>query len=85
MYLYTVVLMMNDHCNDRLQEAEGIIGDKGTNNLSHPGFLLLPQTVVLKVIEVQYPWHLFCCHLDWTIQMGPDILDEVEVIKRECV
>ena len=82
MYLYTVVLMMNNHL-DSLLEAVGIIGDEGTNDLSHPSFLPLPQTVVSKVIEVQYPWHLRC-HLDQTTQMGPDILDEVEGIERKC-
>ena len=57
MCLYTVVLMMNDHPSGLL-EAEGIIGDEGTSSLSHPSFLPLPQTVVSKVIEVQYPRHL---------------------------
>ena len=49
--------MMNDHPNG-LQEAEGIIGDEGTIDLGHLSFLPLPWTVVLKVIEVKYPWHL---------------------------
>ena len=83
MYLYTAVLMMNDHPNG-LREAEGIIGDEGTNDLGHLSFLPLSQTMVLKVIEVQYPRHLQC-HLDWTIQMGPDVLDEVEGIERKCI
>ena len=83
MYLYTAVLTMNDHPNG-LQEAKGIIGDKGTNNLGHLSFLPLPWTVVLKVIEVQYPWHLRC-HLNWTVQTGPDVLDEVEGIERKCI
>ena len=73
-----MVQTTNDH-PDGLQEAEGIIGDEGTNNL---GFLPLHWTVVSKVIEVQYPQHLRC-HLDWTVQMGPDILDEVEGIERK--
>ena len=75
--------MMNDH-PDGLQEAEGIIGDEGTNDLCHLSFLPLPRTEVSKVIEVQYPWHLQC-HLDRAIQMGPDILDEVEGIERKCI
>ena len=83
MYLYTVVQMMNEQPNS-LQEAQGIIGHEGTNDLSHLGFLPLHQTVVSKVIEVQYPWHLRC-HLDQTIQMGPDILDEIEGIERKCI
>ena len=74
--------MMNDHPNGLL-EAEGIIGDEGTGDLSHPGFLPLPQTMVLKVMEVQYPQHLQC-HLDRTAQMGPDVLDKVEGIERKC-
>ena len=83
MCLYTMVLMMNENPNGLL-EAEGIIGDKGTSNLSHPGFLPLPQTVVLKVIEVHYPQHLRC-HPHWTAQMGPDILDEAGGIKKKCI
>ena len=44
------------------------------SNLSHPGSPPILQTVALKVIEVQYPWHLQC-HLNQTARMGPDILD----------
>ena len=83
MCLYTMALIMNEH-PDSLLENEGIIGDVGTSNLGHPGFLPLPQTMVLKVIEVKYPWHLRC-HLDWTAQMGPDILDEVGGIEKKCI
>ena len=83
MCLYTAVLMTNKHPNGLL-EAEGIIGDEGTSDLGHPSFLPLPQTVVSKVIEIQYPQHLWC-HLDQTAQMGPDILDEVGGIKKKCV
>ena len=83
MCLYTVVLTMNENPNGLL-EAEGIIGDEGTNDLGHPSFLPLPQTVVLKVIEVQYPWHLLC-HLNWTAQMGPDVLGKVGDIEKKCV
>ena len=75
--------MMNDHPNDLL-EAEGIIGDEGNSDLGHPSFLPLPTTMVSKVIEVQYPQHLQC-HLDWTAQMGPDILDEAGGIKKNHV
>ena len=83
MHLYTTVLTTNEN-PDGLLEAEGIIGDKGTSNLSHPSFLPLPQTMVSKAIEVQYPWHLRC-HLDQTAQTSPDILDEVEGIKKKCI
>ena len=67
-----------------LLEAEGIIGDEGTNDLGHPSFLPLPQTMVSKVIEVQYPWCLRC-HLDQTAPMGPDILDEVGDIEKKYI
>ena len=62
----------------------GVIGDEGTSDPGHLGFLPLPQTMVSKVIEVQYSWHLRC-HLNWTAQMGTDILDEVEGIERKNV
>ena len=75
--------MTNEHPNGLL-EAEGIIGDKGTSDLGHPGFLPLPQTMVSKVIEVQYLWHLQC-HLNQTTQTGPDVLDEVGGIKKKCI
>ena len=78
-----MVLMMNEH-PEGLLEAEGIIGDEGTSDLSHPGFLPLPQTVVSKAIEVHYPWCLLC-HLGWTAQMGPDILDEAGGIEKKCI
>ena len=83
MCLYTTVLMKNKHPNG-LPEAKGIIGDEGTSDLSHPSFLPLPQTMVLKVIEDQYPWHLRC-HVNQTAQMGPDILDEVGGIEKKCI
>ena len=78
-----MVLMTNEHPNSLL-EVEGLIGDEGTSDLGHPSFLPLPQTMVLKVIEVQYLRHLRC-HLDRTAQMGPDVLDEVEGIEKKCI
>ena len=78
-----MVLMMNEH-PDGLLEAKGIIGDKGTSDLSHPSSLPLPQTVVLKVIGVHCPWHLQC-HLSWTTQMNPDVPDEAEGIEKKCM
>ena len=83
MCLYTPVMMTNEHPNGFL-EAKSIIGGEGTSNLSHPGFLPLPQTIVSKVREVQYPQHLRC-HLDRTAQMGPDILDEEGGIEKKCI
>ena len=50
MHPETTVWMTNEHL-DGLPKAEDIIGDGGTSDLSHPGSLLLPQTMVLKVIE----------------------------------
>ena len=82
MCLYTMVLMMNKH-SDNLPKAEGVIGDGGTSNLSHPGSLPFPQTMVSKVIGVHCPWHLQC-HPSWTAQMDPDILDEAGGIKKKC-
>ena len=75
--------MMNEHPNSLL-EAKGIIGDEGTSNLGHPGFLPLLQIVVSKVIEVHYSWHLRC-HPCQTSQMGPDVLDEAGGIEKKCI
>ena len=71
----TMVLMTNEH-PDSLLEAKGITGDGGTSNLSHPGSLPLPQTMVLKVIGVHCQWHLQC-HPGLTAQTDPDVLDEI--------
>ena len=71
----TMVLITNKH-PDSLPEARGITGDGGTSDLSHPGSLPLPQTVVLKVIGVHCQQHI-PCHPDLTTQMDPDVLDEV--------
>ena len=83
MCLYTTVLMMDEHPGG-LPEAEGIIGDKGTSNLGHPSFLPLPQTMVLKAIEVHYPWHLLY-HPGQITQTNPDIPDEAGGIEKKCV
>ena len=78
-----MVLTMDKH-PDSLPEAEGIIGDKETSDLGHPSLHPLPQTVVLKAIEVHYPWCLQY-HPGQTAQMGPDILDEAGGIEKKCV
>ena len=83
MCLYTMVLTMNKNPNGLL-EAKGVIGDEGTSNLGHPGFLPLPQAMVSKVIEVHYPRHLQY-HPSRTTQMGPDVLNEARGIKKKCV
>ena len=77
----TMVLMTSKHL-DGLPKAEGIIADGGTSNLSHPGSLPLPQTMVLKVIEVHCQQHLQC-HPSLTVQMDPDILDKVGGTERK--
>ena len=77
----TTVLMTNKHL-DGLPEAEGITGDGGTSDLSHPGSLPLPQTMVLKVIEVHCQWCLQC-HPGQTAQMDPDVLDEIGGTERK--
>ena len=74
MWPETMVLTTNKH-PDSLPKARGIIADRGTSDLSHPGSLPLPQTVVLKVIEVHCQWHLQC-HPGVTTQTDPDVLDE---------
>ena len=77
----TTVLMTHKH-PDGLPEAGGIIGDGGTSNLGHPGSLPLPQTVVLKVIEVHCQWHLQC-HPGLTAQMDLDVLDKIGGTERK--
>ena len=83
MCLYFAVLTTKEH-PDSLLEVKGIIGGKGTSDLGHPSFLPLPQTVVLKVIEVQYPRCLHS-HLNWTAQMGPDVLGKEGGIAKKCI
>ena len=77
----TTVLMTSEHIDD-LPKAKGIIGDRETSDLSHPGSLPLPQTVVLKVIEVHCQWCLQC-HPSLTFQTDPDVLDEVGGTERK--
>ena len=82
MCLYTMVLTMNKHPNS-LPEAKGVIGDKGTSDLSHPCSLPLPQTVVSEVIGVHCSWHLQC-HPGWTTQTDPDVLDKAGGIEKNA-
>ena len=79
----TMVLTTNKH-PDGLPKAEGIIGDEKSSNLGHPSSLLLPQTVVSKVIGVHCPQHLQC-HPGQTAQMDLDILDEIGGTKMKHV
>ena len=73
-----MVLRTNEHPNG-LPKAEGVIGDEGTSNLSHPSSLLLLQTVVLKVIGVHCLW----CYPSLTVQTDQDILDEIGGTKKK--
>ena len=81
MCLETMDLMTNEH-PDSLLEAGGATGDGGTSDLSHPGSLPLPQTMVLKVIGVHCQWY-FQCHPSLTAQKDPDILDEIGGTKKK--
>ena len=78
------MVLMKDEPLDGLPEAKGIIGDRETSNLSHPGSLPLLQTMASKVIEVQYPQHLQY-HSGQITQMDPDVLDEAGGIKKKHV
>ena len=80
---YTMVLMTNK-CPDNLSEAKGIIGDKGTSDLSHLSSLLPPQTMVLKAIGVHCP-QLLQCHPGQSTQTDPDILDEAGGTEKKHV
>ena len=75
---------MEDKPLDGLPKAEGIIGDRETSDLGHPGSPPLLQTVALKVIEAQYPLHLqyHGSQIAWT---DPDILDEVGGVERKHI
>ena len=74
---------MDEHPNG-LPKARGVIGDEGTSDPSHPVFLPFHQTMVLKAIEVHYPWH-HQCHPSPTTQTDPDVLDEAGGIEKKHV
>ena len=75
---------MKDEPLDGLPEAEGIIGDGETSNLGHLGSPPLLQTMALKVIEAQYPWHLQYHPVQIT-QMDPGVLDKAGGIEKRHV
>ena len=58
-------------------EAKNIIGGGETGGLNHLSSLHLPQTMVLRVIGIQYEQHLRCCP-DLTGQMDQGVPDEVD-------
>ena len=72
---------MKDEPLDGLPEAEGVIGDGETSNLSLLGSPPPLQTVASKVIEAQYPQY----HPIQIAQMDLDILDEAGGIKKRHI
>ena len=66
MHLGIAVLTTHHHPIDP-PEAGNVIGNGETRGLNHLGSLLLPQTMVLRVIGVHYQQHLQC-HPDLTSQ-----------------
>ena len=78
------MVLMKDEPLVSLPKARGIIGDGETSNLGHPGSPPLLQTVALKVIEAQYPWHLQY-HPSQITQMDLDILDKAGGIEKKHV
>ena len=63
-------------------EAKNAKGEGDTKGPNHLGFLHLPWTVVLRVIEVHCQQHLQC-RPDWTVQMDQGIPDEVDDIEKK--
>ena len=78
------MVLMKDKPLDGLPKAEGIIEDRETSNLGHPGSPPLLQTVASKAIEVHYPWHLQY-HPSQITWMDPDILDKAGGIEKKHV
>ena len=71
-----------DETLDGLPEAEGIIGDRETSNLGHPGSPPLLKTMASKAIEAHYPQHLQY-HPGQITWMDPDVLDKAGGIREE--
>ena len=78
------MVWMEDKPLDGLPKAKGIIGDRETSDLGHRGPPPLLQTMVLKVIDAQYPWHLQC-HPIQIAHMDPDVLEEAGGIEKRHV
>ena len=78
------MVWMEDEPLDGLPKAEGIIGDRETNDLGHLGSPPLLQTMASKVIEAQFPWHLQC-HPIQIAQMDLDVLEEAGGIEKRRV
>ena len=75
---------MKDKPLDGFPEADGIIGDRETSNLGHPGSPPLLQAMALRVIEAHYPQYLQY-HPGQIAQMDLDILDEAGGIEKKHV
>ena len=78
------MVLMKDEPLDSLPKAKGIIGYGETSNLGPLGSPPPPQTMALKVIEAQYPWHLQY-HPIQIAQMDPDVLDKAGGIEKRHV
>ena len=78
------MVLRKDEPLDGLPKAKGIIGDRETSDLSHPGCPPLLQTVALKVIEAQYLLH-HQYHPDQIARMDPEILDKAGGVERKHV
>ena len=78
------MVLTKDKPLNGLPEAEGIIGDGETSNLSHPGSPPLLQTMASKAIEVHYPRHLQY-HPSQIAWMDLDVLDEAGGIEKKHV
>ena len=65
-------------------EAENAIGEGETKGPNPLGFLHLPWTMVLRVIEVHCQQHLQC-HPGQTIWMDQGIPDKVDDIEKRHV
>ena len=83
MHQHPTVLMEDKPLNG-LPEAEGIIGDRETRDLSHLGSPSLLQTMALKVIDARYPQHLQYHPIEIT-WMDLDILEEAGGIEKRHV
>ena len=76
-----VVLIINCHLINP-QEAKNVMDIRETKGLNHLSSPYFPWTVGLRATGVHYQW-LPPCHLGLTVQMDPDIPEEVESIKRK--
>ena len=78
------MVLKTNNPTSSLLKAEGVTGDGGTNDPSHPGTHLFLQTVVSKVIGVCCPRHLQC-HPGLTVWMDPDAQDEIGGIEKKYI